>query len=384
MSKKQSKNNGIYQRNGTWYMDIRTPSGERVRRSLGTQDKQKAQELRSKLEHEFWQQSRLGIKPKKLWDEAALKWLEEKKHEKKSIDDDISRLRNLPQLRGIFLDELTRDIIMAAIEPKKCKPSTKNRYIALVRAILYKARDEWGWIDEVPKLKQYKETGGRIRWLKPHEAQRLIDALPDNFWRQMAIFSLCTGLRQGNVFGLKWEQVDLARRIAWIYADETKANKAIGVPLNKTAIQILSERLGKHPIFVFTNSVNNRIKELDDRVWERSLKKAQIKNFRWHDLRHTWASWLVQKGVPLLALKEMGGWEKLEMVMRYAHLATEHLQSHADILDKLNGFGHKMNIIPNKPQKENRLNGCLDGLNLAPRAGLEPATCGLTVRRSTD
>ena len=65
-------------------------------------------------------------------------------------------------------------------------------------------------------------------------------------------------------------------------------------------------------------------------------------------------------------------------------MATEHLQSHADILDKLNGFGHKMNTIPNEPQKENRLNDCLDGLNLAPRAGLEPATCGLTVRRSTD
>ena len=380
-----SKNsNGLYQRNGIWYMDIRTPSGKRIRRSLGTQDRQKAQELRAKLEHEFWQQSRLGIKPKKLWDEAALKWLEEKRHEKKSIGDDISRLRNLPQLRGIFLDELTRDTIMPVIESKKCKSSTKNRYISLVRAILYKARDEWGWIDEVPKLKQYKESSQRIRWLQPHEAQRLIDALPDNFWRQMAIFSLCTGLRQGNVFGLKWEQIDLARRIAWIYPDEAKADKAIGVPLNQTAVQILSGRLGIHKTFVFTNSANNRIKELDDRVWERSLKKAKITDFRWHDLRHTWASWLVQRGVPLLALKEMGGWEKLDMVMRYAHLATEHLQSHADILDAFNGFGHKMDTTTEGVKKENRLNACLDGLNLAPRAGLEPATCGLTVRRSTD
>ena len=200
----------------------------------------------------------------------------------------------------------------------------------------------------------------------------------------MAIFSLCTGLRQGNVFGLKWEQIDLARRIAWIYPDEAKADKAIGVPLNQTAVQILSGRLGIHKTFVFTNSANNRIKELDDRVWERSLKKANITDFRWHDLRHTWASWLVQRGVPLLALKEMGGWEKLDMVMRYAHLATEHLQSHADILDAFNGFGHKMDTTTEGVKKENRLNACLDGLNLAPRAGLEPATCGLTVRRSTD
>ncbi len=285
---------------------------------------------------------------------------------------------------AFFLDELTRDKIMAVIEQKTCSPSTKNRYIALVRGILYKARDEWEWIDEVPKLKQYKEPNKRVRWLKPEEAERLIHALPDNFWRQMAIFSLCTGLRQSNVFGLKWEQVDLARRIAWIYPDETKADNAIGIPLNQTAIRVLSERLGQHKTFVFTNSVNNRIKELDDRVWERSLKKANIKNFRWHDLRHTWASWLVQRGVPLLALKEMGGWEKLDMVMRYAHLATEHLQSHADILDALNSFGHNLDTHPNELKTENRLNDCLDGLNLAPRAGLEPATCGLTVRRSTD
>ena len=73
--------------------------------------------------------------------------------------------------------------------------------------------------------------------------------------------------------------------------------------------------MGIHKIYVFTNSVNNPIQELDRRVWEKALNKAHIKNFRWHDLRHTWASWLVQSSVPLLALKEMGSWEKLDMVM---------------------------------------------------------------------
>ena len=373
-----SKNsNGLYQRNGTWYMDIRTPSGERIRRSLGTQDKQKAQELRAKLEHEFWQQSRLGVKPKKLWDEAALKWLKEKETEKKSINSDICRLRNLPQLRGIFLDELTRETIMAVVDNLPCGQSTKNRYIALIRAILYKARDEWEWIDNVPKLKQYREPDKRIRWLKPDEAQKLIDALPENFWREMVIFSLCTGLRQSNVFGLKWEQVDLEKRIAWIYPDEAKAAKAIGVPLNQTAIQVLSARLGIHQTYVFTNSVNNPIHYLDKRVWNAALERANIQNFRWHDLRHTWASWLVQRGVPLLALKEMGGWESLEMVQRYAHLATEHLQSHADILDTISQFGHKIDTGKMVEQKENRLNNCLDGLILVGRVGFEPTTKGL-------
>lgn len=92
----------------------------------------------------MWLESRLGIKPRRLWDQAALKWLEEKKDNKKSIDDDISRLRNLPQLRGFFLDELTREKIMNVIAQKTCSNTTKNRYIALIRIILYKAREYFG------------------------------------------------------------------------------------------------------------------------------------------------------------------------------------------------------------------------------------------------
>ena len=70
------------------------------------------------------------------------------------------------------------------------------------------------------------------------------------------------------MFGLKWEQVDLAKRIAWIYPDEAKTARAIGVPLNQTAVQVLSERMGIHKTYVFTNSVNNPICKLDSRVWE--------------------------------------------------------------------------------------------------------------------
>lgn len=73
----------------------------------------------------------------------------------------------------------------------------------------------------------------------------------------------------------------------------------------------------------------------------KALKKVEINNFRWHDLRHTWASWLVQKGVPLRTLQEMGGWKTLSMVMRYAHLAPEHLHEHARKLDDV--FHHDTN-----------------------------------------
>lgn len=73
----------------------------------------------------------------------------------------------------------------------------------------------------------------------------------------------------------------------------------------------------------------------NNRSWRSALKRAGIENFRFHDLRHTWASWLVQSGIPLSVLQEMGGWESIEMVKRYAHLSPIHLQEHAQNIDDI-------------------------------------------------
>ncbi|PHM61814.1 integrase [Xenorhabdus ishibashii] len=83
----------------------------------------------------------------------------------------------------------------------------------------------------------------------------------------------------------------------------------------------------------------------DNTAWNSALKRAGIEDFRFHDLRHTWASWLVQSDVPLSILQEMGGWESIEMVRRYAHLAPNHLTEHARQIDEL--FG---NLVPNPSQ----------------------------------
>ena len=72
------------------------------------------------------------------------------------------------------------------------------------------------------------------------------------------------------------------------------------------------------------------IRQVSTKAWYTALKRVGIENFRWHDLRHTWASWHVQQGTPLYALQELGGWESAEMVRRYAHLAAEHLAPYAD------------------------------------------------------
>ena len=92
---------------------------------------------------------------------------------------------------------------------------------------------------------------------------------------------------------------------------------------------VINKQAGRHPTNVFCYK-GRVVTQLSTKAWYKALKRAGIENFRWHDLRHTWASWHVQNGTPLFALQELGGWESQEMVRRYAHLSAEHLASYAD------------------------------------------------------
>jgi integrase len=128
--------------------------------------------------------------------------------------------------------------------------------------------------------------------------------------------------------------------LAWIHPDQAKARKAIAVPLNAEAVTILQARSGQHATHVFSFR-GKPIRQVSTKAWYQALTRAGIDNFRWHDLRHTWASWHVQNGTPLFALQELGGWESPEMVRRYAHLSADHLAPYADRLGAL-----RVNEVP--------------------------------------
>ena len=102
-------------------------------------------------------------------------------------------------------------------------------------------------------------------------------------------FALAAGLRESNITGREWSQIDLERRIAWIHPDQAKSRKAIAVPLNAEAVLILRRQLGQHARWVFTYQ-GNRVTRANNHAWRKALKRANIKDFRLHDLRHTWAS----------------------------------------------------------------------------------------------
>jgi integrase len=227
------------------------------------------------------------------------------------------------------LTDIARDDIVAVGKAKRshASPATANRHQQLIRAILREAWREWEWIDKVPAVKLYEEPKRRVRWITPEQAKTLLAELPEH-QREMALFALATGLRQGNVTGLRWLQVDLERRTVWIPANKAKGGEDLYVPLNNLAIEILKRQCGKHPERVFTYK-GKPVTWVNMRGWRNALKRAGIFDFRWHDLRHTWASWLIQRGTPLYDLHEMGGWKSEAMVRRYAHLAPENLAHHS-------------------------------------------------------
>ena len=305
--------------------------------ALGLSDRYQAQEYHDKLKASLWEQQRLGVKPRRAWKEAVIRWLAETS-EKVTHQEDVRKLRWLdPFLGSLMLDEITLDVL-SAIKAEKLKIAGKptvNRYLALVRAILLRARDEWEWIDRTPKVKLFKEGPGRERSITPDQVVALLAELPVH-QRDVVVFALATGLRQSNVVGLEWSHVNLETSHAWVGADQSKNRRPIAVPLNATAVKVLQRQLGKHRERVFTFR-GKPLGWANTRAWRNALKRAGIENFRWHDLRHTWASWHRQSGTPTHELQRLGGWRSSVMVERYAHLAPDHLATAAYRLDSLLG-----------------------------------------------
>ena len=325
---------GLSKRGDVWWVAFTTPNGERIRRSAGTPDQTAAQEFLDRLKVRYWEQQRLGVKPDRSWQDAAVRWVKETIH-KRSHDKDVANLRWLhPVLGHLMLSQVTRDVVEKIGEKKSAQssPSTANRTLALVRSILRRAKDDWEWVAHIPKVRLYREPKKRICFLSPNEARRLLTELPLHL-RDMAQLALTTGLRQRNVSYLRWDQVDMSRRVAWIHPDEAKAGRAIGVPLNEDALDVLRRRLGGHREYVFAYQ-GQPVARCSTRAWKQAVERAGIDaGFRWHDLRHTWASWHVQNGTPLQELMELGGWASYEMVLRYAHLAADHLRGAASRID---------------------------------------------------
>ena len=309
-------------RGDTYWIDVQI-NGIRIRESLKTSDKKNAQQLHDIRRAELWSAKVLKVRPKKTFTEACTRWMAERGH-KKSISDDQDKIAYfLPKLGSVLLSELDRERIETSL-PQDVKPATRNRYRAFIRSVLRAAEREWDWLEHAPSLRTEQEPRRRVAFLTHDQADVLIAALPEKY-RMPVRFALLTGLRRANIFGLTWENVDLDRGVAIVHADEAKAGERIVVPLNAQARELLASipepRQGR---------VWGEMSRVWANTWESACKRAGVPGFRFHDLRHTWASWHAMAGTPLSVLQELGGWHSPQMVQKYSHLSPEHLAAAAE------------------------------------------------------
>ena len=266
----------------------------------------------------------------------------ETKARKKSLAEDRRQAEHLKAAFG--KDTPLTDITAPRISDYKAKRlATKsrqsggtlsaaavNRPLALLRHLLHLADEEWGVLDSIPTLRLEDEPEGRLRWLTPEEANRLLAAARESRNADLADLvelSLFTGLRQAEALELTWDRVDRSRGV--LLLEVTKSGRRRQVPLNDAADAVLARRGPKDDGLVFRSSNWDRYRT----AWERAVTRAKLTDLHWHDLRHTFASWAVQRRVSLYELKELLGHSTLTMVKRYAHLAPEHLRAAAAALD---------------------------------------------------
>lgn len=329
----------LYRRAGSphWWVRL-SVGGRRVRESTRTSDRAKAEALEAALHDRVWREVQLG-QIVRTWAQAAERWKTETAS-KRSADKDARMLRwfgEVKEFADLELADITPDVIAAARAKLRegLSENTVNKYLALVRSILRKAHHEWGWLAALPKVPMYRIRPPDPRWLTRPQFALLVAELPEHT-ADMARIAVMTGLRRSNITGLTWDRVDLKRRTAFIPATLAKGAAGISVPLSPEAVTVLKRWQGRHPTHVFCYTADREdakpapVTQVATAAWRKAVKRAGIgEGFRFHDLRHTWASWQVQSETPLSILKELGGWASFSMVQRYSHLSPGHLRQYA-------------------------------------------------------
>lgn len=302
--------------------------GVKVRRSSKTASRESAEEFESKLRADLWRQVRLGERPRYTWREAVERWYTE--CESRDRERERERLKWFAQyLDDTTLADIGRDLIdqLRTLRATESSTSTANRYMALVRTILRKAHREWDWLEKAPVVPMYRQEKLEPRYLTRTQFAALKRELPQHL-AALADFSVETGLRMRNATGLLWTQVDMRRRQLIIPAARAKAGETIAIPLSTRAYATLKAQPRRHKrVFLFRGKP---LSDANGAAFKAAAARAGISWLRWHDLRHTWASWHVQAGTPLHVLQELGGWKSLAMVQRYGHLSTAHLRAFAE------------------------------------------------------
>ena len=318
-----------YQRGGVWYIDY-SFNGRRVRKKVGTSRKMADLALKE-VELRIAKGEFLGIaEPKKVFfDKLCDDYLSFSKANKASTSyrrDTIS-IKNLCKW---FSTRLISEITASELErykierSKEVSVSTVNRELSCIKHMFSKAI-HWGYLTRNPlrDVKDFKEPPGRVRYLTDVEIEILLNSCYGHI-KDIVIVALHTGMRKGEILNLKWQDVDLRNRL--IIIRNTKNNESRTIPINEPLYETL-KMLGPttNEQYVFADRDGRPFGDVRT-SFRNALKRAGIKEFRFHDLRHTFASKLVMRGVDIRTVQTLLGHKDITMTMRYSHLSDAHLK----------------------------------------------------------
>ncbi|MBN1353805.1 MAG: site-specific integrase [Candidatus Omnitrophica bacterium] len=335
--KKRKKRDGVFKQGKVWYIDYYFGS-RRIRKAIGPSKRTATNALR-KIKVEIAEGKYLdkqAIEKIKFSDfaEQYLGLYCKHNHKPGSFKKDINAANILKRYFGDkYIDEISTFQIerFKAEFIKTVKPATVNRRIAFLKAMLNRAI-EWEKLKENParKVKLFRENNKRTRFLEREEIKKLIDNA-DGYIKNILIIAINTGMRRGEILKLKWRDIDFKNSL--IYLNDTKNSESRQVPINdavKSAL-ISTEKNTESP-YIFCKP-NGQPRFDIRKSFLQAQKKSGILNFRFHDLRHTFASQLVMAGIDLNTVRELLGHKSIQMTQRYSHLSPLHKQRAVSILD---------------------------------------------------
>ncbi|MDO8489628.1 MAG: site-specific integrase, partial [Candidatus Omnitrophota bacterium] len=271
------------------------------------------------------------------FDDFANEYLEI--YSKPNIRSWKSDLHNFNCIKSFFGELYLHEITSLIVEKfkiervKEVKPATVNRALARLKSMFNKAID-WGkfnGVNPVKTVKFFVEENQRTRYLEKEEIAKFLEHCKGSI-KSIVVIALNTGMRKSEILNLKWHDIDFKRGI--IYLLRTKNNEKREIPMND-AVKTVFINVNKHPEsqYIFSGKDGKPLQNIRKSFFT-ALRKAGIINFRFHDLRHTFASHLVMSGVDLNTVRELLGHKSLEMTLRYSHLSPDHKKRAVDVLGR--------------------------------------------------
>lgn len=311
-------------------------NGRQIRKSTGTNKKELARKIFYKAQtliaegRWFETHKCKSIKFKEMVERYM------SSHAKSRDPHTIKKL--IPAFGELTLAEISTDLVAEYRKArlKEVKPATVYQELGLMRRMYNVARREWKWVKENPVADLSFSVGTknfRDRWLTEEEEQRLLSNAASPWWLYpLLIVALHTGMRKGQILALRWPDIDFRRRILTIH--KSKTNMKRGIPLSDTLTNVLHNLRQTRKLV----EISGRAFPISDRSlrqgYTKALQRSGIENFTFHDLRHTFATRLVQSGVDIYSVQKLLGHTTVSMTMRYAHHYPESLRASVQVLDK--------------------------------------------------